>query len=230
MGDKRLTVKRDELLNQIRPTVHRIELEEPRQGFPEIVIVKQEKPEWGDEFLQEINAYNRLQHLQGTMIPILFGQGSFNESPALILSEVEGITLRDLAKFDESTVPEKILESELENVFKELYMCGAEHCDLNLGNFLFCNNGKVVVIDLEEVEFPDRRQSWERSVNLGSVGYLMSRFRDVRYPNRPPSPLYWASASGASNDVSGSEELDLPVMSLVSQDLKEPNFVVLERK
>ncbi|KAJ5993188.1 hypothetical protein N7451_008912 [Penicillium sp. IBT 35674x] len=219
LDDKRLTVKRNKLLNQLRPTVYRLELEEPRHGLPEIVIVKQEKRERSNEFREEINAYNRLQQLQGNVIPILFGQGSFNEYPALILSEVKGITLRDLAKSDETTVPEKTVESGLEKVFKELYIYGAEHCDLNLGNFLFCKNGKVVVIDLEEVEFPDRRQSWENSVHLGSVGYLMSRFRDVRYPNRPSSPIpYWESSSGASNDESGSEELDSPVMSLVSQD------------
>lgn len=194
----------DELLHKRRPTVHRVKLKEPRHGLPEIVIVKQEKHERSHEFRNEINAYNTLQQLQGTVIPILFGQGSFNECPALILSEVKGFTLRDLAKkFDETVVPEKTVESGLEKVFRELYSYGAVHCDPNLGNFLFCNNEKVVVIDLEEIEFPDRRQSWENSVPLGNVGYLMSRFRDVRYPNRPSSPIpCWESSSGASNDVS----------------------------
>ncbi|KAJ6110947.1 hypothetical protein N7486_003182 [Penicillium sp. IBT 16267x] len=178
-GDKRITVKRWELLHQLRPTVYRLELEEPRHGLPGIVIVKQKKRERENEFRAEINAYERLQKLQGTVIPILFGQGSFNEYPALILSEAKGITLRDLAKSGETTVPEKTVESGLEKAFRELYKYGAEHGDLNLGNFLLCNNGKVVVIDLEEVEFLDRRQSWGNSVNLGSVSYLMSRFRDV---------------------------------------------------
>ena len=51
-----------------------------------------------------------------------------------------------------------------------------------------------MVIDLEEVEFPDRQQAWERSVNLGSVDYLMSRFRDVRYPRRAPLPVLYMFA------------------------------------
>lgn len=113
MDDKRLTVKRNKLLNQLRPTVHRLELEEPRHGLPEIVVIKQEKRERSNEFREEINAYNRLQQLQGNAIPIIFGQGSFNEYPALILSEVEGITLRELAKSDEIIVPEKTVESGL---------------------------------------------------------------------------------------------------------------------
>lgn len=64
----------------------------------------------------------------------------------------------------------------------------------------------MVIIDLEEIEFPDRQKAWENSVNLGSVNYLMSRFRDVRYPRRAPSPvLYSMPHTGASDDRSGSE-------------------------
>ncbi|KAJ5204949.1 uncharacterized protein N7498_005828 [Penicillium cinerascens] len=103
-GDKRINVKKDELLNQLRPTVYRLELEEPRLGLPATVIVKQEKPKREAEFRDEIFAYKRLRELQGTVIPTLFGQGSFNGRPALILSEIGGITLRDLAKLDESSV------------------------------------------------------------------------------------------------------------------------------
>lgn len=223
-------MKKDKLLNKLRPTVYRLELEEPRLGLPETVIVKEEKHEREAEFCNEITAYERLQNLQGTVIPILFGRGSFNGRPALILSEVEGITLRDLAKLVESSVQEKTLETQLENAFKELHKYGAEHCDLNLGNFLSCNNGKVVVIDLEEVEFPDRQQAWECSVNLGSVSYLMSRFRDVRYPHRAPSPVvYWKSCTGDSDDKSGSEVTgSCCSMGLVSRgDIMKPGFITL---
>jgi hypothetical protein len=91
-------VKKDKLLNELRPTAYRLELEEPRFGLPETVIVKQQKHEREDEFCNTITAYKRLRILQGTVIPTLFGRGSFNGLPALILLEVEGITLRDLAK------------------------------------------------------------------------------------------------------------------------------------
>ncbi|CAI7602341.1 unnamed protein product [Penicillium palitans] len=205
-GGKHITVTKDTLLNKRRPTVYRLELEEPRFGLPETVIVKQQKNEQEAEFCAEISAYKKLQKLQGTVIPTLFGEGSFNGRPTLILSEIKGITLRDFAKLVETSVGENTLKSCLGNAFQELYKYGAEHYDLNLGNFLVCDNGKVVVIDLEEVEFLDRKQSWERSVNLGSVGYLMSRFRDVRYPCRAPSPvLYWMPHTRDSDDRGGSE-------------------------
>ncbi|KAJ5267823.1 hypothetical protein N7478_010631 [Penicillium angulare] len=218
-GDKSITVKKDELLNSIRPTVYRLELEEPRHGLPRMVIVKQEKPEQEYEFEQEKNAYEKLQDLQGTLIPTLFGQGYFNGRPALILSEIEGITLRDLAKF-QSRISEKILEICLEEAFEKLNNYGAEYCDLNLGNFLFCNNGQIVVVDLEDVEFPDRLHSQERKVNTGSVRHLMSRFRDVKYPQRPPSPVNWASCTGDGDDKSSLEapEPYNSIMGLVNRE------------
>lgn len=72
---------------------------------------------------------------------------------------------------------------------KEPYEHGAEHWDQKLGNFLFCDNGKVIVVDLEEVRFPDKCGPWEDSVNLGGVLHLMSDFRSIREPNRPSSPI-----------------------------------------
>jgi serine/threonine protein kinase len=148
-------------------------------------------------------AYERLKVLQGTVIPTLFGQGPFNGRPALVLSEVDGITLRELARTD---VQEKTLETQLEKAIQAIHEKGAEYGDLNLGNFLFCKNGEVVIVDLEEVEFPDKRQPWERSVNLGGMGYLMSRFRFVRNPNRAPTPpTSWGIRSDDSDDKSALE-------------------------
>jgi hypothetical protein len=76
-------VKKNKLLDVRRPTVYRLELEEPRHGLPEIVIVKQEKSERSDEFRKEINAYNRLPQLQGNLIPILFWSRLFQRVPGL---------------------------------------------------------------------------------------------------------------------------------------------------
>lgn len=129
---------------------------------------------------------------KGLSSQFYFGEGSFNRRQALILSEIEGITLRELAKQVESNIEEETLELSLENAFGESYKLGAEHYDLNLGNFLFCANGQVVVIDLGDIEFHDRQQAWELSLSMGYAYYLMSRFRDVRYPRRPPSPVLYS--------------------------------------
>lgn len=65
---------------------------------PSTVIVKQQKINWEDEFKQEIQAYEKLKELQGTVIPIFYGQGSFNDLDAFVISEVKGVTLHDLAR------------------------------------------------------------------------------------------------------------------------------------
>ncbi|KAJ5116801.1 hypothetical protein N7456_001149 [Penicillium angulare] len=62
-SDKSIPVKKHNLLNSIRPTVHRLELEEPRFGLPDTVIIKQEKSDDPFGFTNEIAAYERLQPL-----------------------------------------------------------------------------------------------------------------------------------------------------------------------
>jgi hypothetical protein len=70
----------------------------------------------------------------------------------------------------------------------------------------------VVVTDLEDVKFRDRKQAWEYSVNLGSMSFLMRGFRDVRYPRRAPSTfLYSMLCTVDSDDWSG---LECPVPEL----------------
>lgn len=77
---------------------------------------------------------------------------------------------------------------------KILYEHGAEHWDQKVDNLSFCDNascddGKVMVVDLEDVQFPDKIRQRETNVNLGGVGSLMSDFRDVGDRNRGPSPV-----------------------------------------
>ncbi|KAJ5517746.1 hypothetical protein N7453_000168 [Penicillium expansum] len=126
--------------------------------------------------------------LQGTLIPTLFGQGSFNGRPALVLSEIDGITLRQLAK---ANVHEK--RSWRLNLRKLLrqYMSTKLSFGTNLGNFLFRSN--------RELNSPNTCGDWERSVNSGGVGYLMSRFRYMRNPGRSPSPIASGDTSKSTN-------------------------------
>ncbi|KAJ5819381.1 hypothetical protein N7474_004972 [Penicillium riverlandense] len=185
LEDKSVVVRSVQTLHKERPTVCRLELDQPRLGLPEKVIVKQKKEDGDDEFRNETLAYERLKALQGTLIPTLLGQGSFNGRPALILSVVDGVSLRKLAETD---VDEQTAESQLEKALKILHENGVEYGDPNLGNFLFCKNGEVVIVDLEEVSFPDKLRPWEGSVNRRNADYLMWRFRYIRDPDRPRTP------------------------------------------
>lgn len=110
-----------------------------------------QKDEWEEEFRSEIKAYDKFKELQGTVIPHFFGHGSFNRLPALILSEVAGTTLYDLARDKECKVQDETLESQLKEVFAVLSGYGAVYWDQKLDNFLLSDNDMVMVVDLEQV-------------------------------------------------------------------------------
>lgn len=132
----------------------------------------------------EIKAYEMLQELQGTVIPRFYGQCTINGVPALLLSDIGGETLKMLAHSDD--IPVQSLRTLLERALSALSTHGATYGDLRLDNFLLCDD-KVMIVDLESVEFPP--QPWEFDDNLGSVGYVMSRFKYLRNPKRTPSPI-----------------------------------------
>ncbi|KAJ5637466.1 hypothetical protein N7490_007345 [Penicillium lividum] len=193
-----ITMEYAKQLHPHRKPVHRLGLESGlfRSTIPpsdKTVIVKQRKDGWEKEFGHEEQAYQKLVKLQGIAIPKLYGRGFFNGYPALMLSHVAGTTLYDLAR-NETYIEDRILEKELKGALRQLYEHGAEHWDRKLDNFMFCDNGKVMVVDLEEIQFPSKRGAWEDSVNLGGVHCLMSDFRDIRKPNRPSSPIsFWTT-------------------------------------
>lgn len=196
-----ITATEVEQLDPGRETLYRLELDSG--SFRHIitvtattVIVKQQKDEWEEEFRSEIKAYDKFKELQGTVIPHFFGHGSFNGLPALILSEVARTTLYDLAHDKECKVQEETLESQLEEVFAALSGYGAVYWDQKLDNFLLSDNDMVMVVDLEQVRFPETLRRWESNVNRRGAASLMRDFRDVQHPNRESSPVrFWMTRS-----------------------------------
>ncbi|KAJ5345268.1 hypothetical protein N7452_003272 [Penicillium brevicompactum] len=215
LHDLPINVTKAERLDPGR-TVFRLTLSSPLcHNIPSTstVIVKQQKVGWEDEFQQEIQAYEQLETLQGTIIPIFFGQGSFNGLNALVISEVQGITLHDLARGNFG-VQQEALEMQLEKALGAFDEHEAVYWDAKPDNFLFCvdaipERSKVMVVDLEQVEFPRPLQCWHHKINLGSVGNLMSKFRDGQNPNRPLSPGGDCDHPGAKIEEGGSETIAL---------------------
>lgn len=158
--------------------------------FSKPIVIKTQKRGWEKEFLDEKEAYEKLQELQGTRIPRFLGQDCFGGKPALYLTMIEGINLYDLACNKEFNIEEEVLETELHEAIDALSRYGAEIGDLRLDNFMFCNN-TIVVIDFEDVTFLEEYD--ENKLNRGAVSNLMSQFRDARFPGRPPSPVkFWS--------------------------------------
>lgn len=159
------------------------------------VIVKQQKDEWEEEFEDEERAYNRLKDLQGKVIPTFYGRGQIDGIPALILSELHGIKLNDLARSNDCEVPVELLKAYLEKVFDEFSKHNALYRDQKLDNFLLCDEGKVMVVDLEQVEFPAQLRDWQYSINQEGARSLVEDFTYLRRPKRESSPLaFWMPA------------------------------------
>lgn len=167
--------------------------------LPKSVIVKLEKKEGFRAFQKEIDAYNNLQSLQGTVIPTVLGEGFFCDRRALFLSDVDGRTLYEAAQAD---IDEKKIETYLEDALYALWECKAEYNDENPNNFLVCHD-HIVILDLEDVEFLVEDLCWERSVNSGNVEYLLSRYRYMRNPGRPRSPMDFSRIHLNSTSASG---------------------------
>jgi len=159
------------------------------------------KDGWRDEFEEEIQAYGRLESLQGSVIPTFLGQGTFNGSPIIIISEVVGKTLHALAH---SGVPISLdkLRFQLEKAMCLLHSRGAEYLDQRLDNFFLCDTGEVMVVDLEAVRFPPNLEDWEESINYGGVSSLLTLFVDIR--ERKSRTIWDKFVFGGPNVFSGS--------------------------
>ncbi|PLN83457.1 hypothetical protein BDW42DRAFT_184230 [Aspergillus taichungensis] len=157
------------------------------------VIVKQQKDEWEDEFENEVKAYHELKSLQGEVIPYFYGRGDFNGRPVLVLSDIDGISLKDLAHSNDET-SEDLLKACLEEAFSELSKYGAIYRDQKLDNFLLCydeecGKSKVKIVDLEQVEFSRETRPWHCQINQEGARSLIEDFRYIRNPGRKSPPL-----------------------------------------
>lgn len=164
-----------------RREVYRLNLEtcQGLQGLPSVVIIKKRKEDSHDGYQQEIENYERLRRLQGSVIPTFFGQGTFNDGPAIIISEVVGTTLRDIA-YGDLQISSDELRHKLEIAMESIHCLGAEYLDQRLDNFILCKTGEIMIVDMEQVYFPPDLEVFKESVNYGGVGSLLYLFNDTR--------------------------------------------------
>ncbi|OKL55233.1 hypothetical protein UA08_09502 [Talaromyces atroroseus] len=192
INDQPVTVIETKQLDPQRSRLLRLKIKSA-VDLPETIIVKQKREyEEANEFQCEKEAYERLQELQGVVIPIMLGEGLFCGVPALFLSEVDGKNLHDLARNSDLDIEMGALEAELGLSLDAFSKKGAVYWDQRLDNFMLCQSGKVMVIDLEHVKFPKTLFPWETTINSAGVSSLLSRFKDTREPNRPSTPVaFW---------------------------------------
>ncbi len=117
----------------------------PVYFLPDVVILKKLKPDWDDEFQNEINMYERLGSLQGQLIPIYYGEARCEGTRALILSEVLGVN-----SIEQKNPPLNWREfhRRLKVACEELARYGVVMDDHNISN-VFLVDDRVMFVDLE---------------------------------------------------------------------------------
>lgn len=128
----------------------------PEWFLPPTVILKErngEKP--AESYENELDTYHHLRSLQGTYIPRLYGEAAVytcaptrrrRPTPALLLEDIQGTSLRDLAA---GALSDELVD-KVRHTYNKLTDAGVVHGDPRLHNFLYApSRDGVVAVDFE---------------------------------------------------------------------------------
>lgn len=128
----------------------------PEWFLPPTVILKErngEKP--AESYENELDTYHHLRSLQGTYIPRLYGEAAVytcaltrrrRPTPALLLEDIQGTSLRDLAA---GALSDELVD-KVRHTYNKLTEQGVVHGDPRLHNFLYApSRDGVVAVDFE---------------------------------------------------------------------------------
>ncbi|KAL2676457.1 hypothetical protein Neosp_010215 [[Neocosmospora] mangrovei] len=128
----------------------------PAYFLPSRIVLKKMKPEWDEEFNNEVGMYDRLQPVQGHLIPICFGLAWCDGKRALVLSEVNGVL-----PFEQPLDS----PSDADEFCRRLRTAYGELVD-----------DRIVIVDLESVEEAEEEGAIERVVE-SNVEFARDRYR-----------------------------------------------------
>ncbi|KJZ77306.1 hypothetical protein HIM_03030 [Hirsutella minnesotensis 3608] len=119
------------------------------QGLPQNIVLKKKDAENEPLFETEQRFYEKLQHLQGRVIPRYYGLASVDGTPALVLSDVGGIMMLDEKM---PSLAESCLREKLREPLEEIRAAGVLLEDVSLTNIHYCSDGVFRVLDFELVK------------------------------------------------------------------------------
>ncbi|KAJ5988280.1 hypothetical protein N7481_003490 [Penicillium waksmanii] len=134
-----------------------------------------------------MSSRQKRRHIENCKVFKGMSECRFNGHPALILSDIGGFTLHQIARSDFKASAEDLREL-LATALKTLYNHGAEYWDQKLDNFML-SSGKVIIVDLEQIHSREEPGRWEDNVNFGGIGSLMENFRYAQNPYREEPPV-----------------------------------------
>ncbi|POR32468.1 hypothetical protein TPAR_07322 [Tolypocladium paradoxum] len=145
----------------------------PGYFLPPRIILKKMKPEWDDEFNNEVRIYERLRPAQGHLIPICYGLAWCDGKRALVLSEVNGVL--PFEQPVDSPLDTAEFCRRLEVAFGELGAFGLMYDDPKLDNYLLIDD-RIVIIDLESVVEGEEEGAIERVIEA-NIEFARDRYR-----------------------------------------------------
>ncbi|EPE06654.1 hypothetical protein F503_03081 [Ophiostoma piceae UAMH 11346] len=138
----------------------------PSCSLPDCVVLKKlAQPDHTHAFENEQAMYRRLAAFQGRLIPYFYGEAQCEGARALLVSFVQGVTVRDQPK------PRLSVDDLIERirvVAEDMATSGIVYSDEKLDNIILTDDGRIVFIDLEMAE--------EEPDPAECVYYLLKRF------------------------------------------------------
>lgn len=156
----------------------------PEWYLPSAIVLKSQKPDWEEEFDNELASYRSLQSLQGTVIPRHFGVVQFEGVRSHLMADIGGVCIPYTIETAEEayTIVSKLIHESL----SALASRGFVQDDVKLDNFHVVGS-RVVVVDLERVERTRNPDELAKFVD-SSVQLLMKQYQNylenlrARYP------------------------------------------------
>jgi hypothetical protein len=152
----------------------------PEWTLPTRLILKRQKKNWEDEFEAEKAAYAKLRSLQGTVVPILFGELRDDNTLALFLSDVGGVCL---AAPDGAMLKLEEFRLLVRQALTAIARFGVLQDDAKLDNF-HLNDGRVMVVDLEMTSNESQQRLTDEQLRFGidcEVDFLANSYEDNQY-------------------------------------------------
>lgn len=144
----------------------------PGWALPRHFVFKKQKEYWESEFELE-----KTQPLQGRFIPICFGQIDYDDTRALLMSDIGGACL---ATPEGAILRHDELQPLLEETLTALVNTGVSHDDLKLDNFHLVEDDRggdrIMAVDLERVDMGLSEKQAAFAVKC-AVDFLMQAYR-----------------------------------------------------
>ncbi|KAH6622676.1 hypothetical protein F5144DRAFT_605223 [Chaetomium tenue] len=146
-------------------------------SLPAQLILKRQKEGWDEEFEMEKAAYAKLKPLQGVFVPQFFGELRYENTRAILLSDIGGACL--------ATPAGSLLEPpELRRRLNETLTALAEfrilQDDVKLDNFHVVGE-KVVAVDFERLQNQDMHEDDIARDVKGTIDWLLRLYDGNQY-------------------------------------------------